>query len=205
MASSGGTAARAQGRVSWRRFTAILLPSLAVVALLVILTSQAVLAVSFSISGTPFTVTAKTLNGQGFEQFGVLDTSVNNSLPGNTNQIVLAEDAIRYATLTDLCQQLILGGLTATIKAGYGGSQVTATDLVVDTDHLHGGFAKFTNIEIGRDSSTLNQVPGIRGRVGDFGIQADTVFISDLRQHAYASTAGTFTLPGFTLAFGGHC
>jgi hypothetical protein len=205
MASSGSTTARAHGRVNWRRFTAIVLPSLAVAVLLIVLTSQAVLAVSFSISGTPFTVTAKTLSGQGFEQFGVLDTSVRNNLPGNTNEIVLAEDAIRSATLTDLCQQLVLGGLTATIKAGYGGSHVSATDLVVDTDHLHGAFAKFTNIEIGRDSSTLDQVPGIKGQPGDFGIQADTVFISNLNQHAYASTAGTFTLPGFTLAFGGHC
>jgi hypothetical protein len=204
MASSASTTARAHGRVSWRRFAAVLLPSLAVLAVLVFLTTQAVLAVSFSISGTPFTVTAKELKGRGFEQFGVLDTSVLNTLPGHTNQIVLTANAIKSATLTDLCQELVLGGLNLRITAGTGGRPVTATDLVVDADKLSGN-ASFTNIQIGRDASTLTDVPGIRGMPGDFAQQAQAVTITNLRQHAYATTAGTFTLPAFSLSFGGHC
>jgi len=206
MASTGAATSGAGGRgkVNWRRLTAIGLPALAAAAVLVVLTAQSVLAVSFSISGTPFTVTARQLRGRGFEQFGVLDTSVLKVLPGHTNQIVLTANAIRSATLSHLCQSVTLGGLTLRITAGDGSTPVSATDLVVDADKLSGNVT-FKNIHIGQDASTLNQVPGVRGPAGDFGQQATSVVIDNLYQHAYATTAGTFTLPGFSLKFGGAC
>lgn len=204
MVSSPKTAPQARGRVNWRRFAAIMVPSAVAAAALVVLTAQSVLAVSFSISGTPFTVAAKQLKGTGFEQFGVLDQSVLNVLPGHTNQIVLTANAIHKATLSHLCQSVTLGGFTLRITAGNGSKPVTATDLVVDADQLSGD-AKFTNINIGQDASTVNEVPGITGRPGVFAQQADTVTINNLRQHAYATTAGTFTLPGFSLSLGGAC
>jgi hypothetical protein len=205
MVSSGKTAPQVRGKVNWRRFGAIILPSIAAAVALVVLTSQAVIAVSFSISGTPFTVAAKQLKGQGFEQFGVLDHSVLKNLPGHTNQIVLTANAIRSATLSHLCQSVSLGAFTLRITAGDGSTPVTATDLVVDADQLSGSTASFTHINIGQDASTLNEVPGITGPAGVFAQQADTVVIDNLRQHAYATTAGTFTLPGFSLSFGGTC
>lgn len=204
MASIQNSAPGMRGRVSWRRFAAILLPSLAAAVLLVVLTAQSVIAVSFSISGRPFTVTASQLKGQGFEQFGVIDHSARKLPPGNSNEIALTTNAIRSATLTDLCQSVTLAGLTMRITAGTGSTPVTATNLVVDADRLSGN-ASFTHIQIGRDASTLNEVPGISGPVGAFGQQATTVTIDNLRQHAYATTAGTFTLPDFSLSFGGNC
>jgi len=206
MASSGGTTPdiAAGGRVSWRRFAAIGLPAALIAAILVVLTAQSVLAVSFSISGTPFVVKARQLKGQGFEQFGVLDTSVLKVLPGHSNQIVLTANAIRKATLSHLCQLVTLGGLTLKITAGDGRTPVSATNLVVDADKLSGDVT-FKNIQIGRDASTVNQVPGVTGPAGDFAQQATSVTINNLYQHAYATTAGTFTLPGFKLSFGGHC
>ena len=205
MESSATTAPEAHGRVNWRRFAVIMLPSLLAVAALVMMTAQSVLAVSFSISGTPFTVTAKQLKGQGFEQFGVLDTSVLKVLPGHTNQIVLTANAMRSATLSHLCQAVTLGAFTLRITAGNGNTPVSATNLVVDADKLSGSTASFTNINIGQDASTLNKVPGVTGRAGVFAQQADSVTIDNLVQHAYATTAGTFTLPGFSLSFGGSC
>ena len=193
-----------RGHTRWRRFMLVMLPALAVAALLMVLTSQSVLAVSFSLSGTPFVVTANELRGQGFEQFGVIDHATLSKLPGNSNQIVLAENAIRTATLTNLCQSVSIFGVTMRITAGTGGSPVRGTDLVVDADQLSGN-ASFTHIEIGRDASTLTQVPGVQGGAGDFAMQAATVTITHLHQHAYATTAGTFTLPGFSLTFGGRC
>jgi Family of unknown function (DUF6230) len=179
-------------------------PAAGAAAALVVLTAQSVLAVSFSLSGTPFVVTARELRGQGFEQFGVTDRSVLNVLPGHASRIVLTANAIGSATLTDLCQSVSLGGLTLRITAGTGGTPVRATGLVVDADELSGN-ARFTHINIGQDASTLNQVPGVRGPAGAFGEQAATVTITNLRQHAYATTAGTFTLPDFSLRFGGAC
>jgi len=193
------TAPGMRGRVSWTRFAAIFLPSLVAVAVLVVLTAQSVLAVSFSISGTPFTVTAKQLKGQGFEQFIIMDHTVHHS-----NSKVLTANSIRSATLTDLCQSLTAFGLTLRITAGTGSIPVSATNLVVDADRLSGN-ASFTHIQIGRDASTLNEVPGVTGPAGGFGEQADTVTIDNLRQHAFATTAGTFTLPDFRLSFGSGC
>jgi uncharacterized protein DUF6230 len=205
MVSSSKTAPQARGKVNWRRFAIIMLPSLAAAAALVVLTAQAVIAVSFSISGTPFTVTATQLKGQGFEQFGVIDQSVVKLQPGNTHQIFLTANVIRSATLSHLCQSVSVGGLNLRITAGNGSTPVTATDLVVDADQLSGSTASFTHINIGQDASTLTEVPGITGPPGDFAQQADTVTIDNLRQHAYATTAGVFTLPGFSLSFGGAC
>jgi len=197
-------AAGGRGRVNWRRFAAIMVPAVVATAVLVLLTAQSVLAVSFSISGTPFVVTARQLRGQGFEQFGVLDTSVLKVLPGHSNQIVLTANAIRKATLSHLCQAVTLGGLTLKITAGQGRTPVSATNLVVDADKLSGDVT-FNNVHIGQDASTLNQVPGVKGPAGDFGQQATSIVINNLYQHAYATTAGTFKLPGFKLSFGGHC
>ena len=204
MASSGTTAPETRGRVNWRRFAIVMLPSLLAVVALVMMTAQSVLAVSFSISGTPFTVTAKQLKGQGFEQFGVLDHSVLKVLPGKTDQIILTANAMRSATLTDMCQEVSLGAFTLKITAGTGSKPVSATNLIVDADQLSGD-ASFTNISIGQDASTLNEVPGVKGPPGVFAQQADSVTIDNLRQHAYATTAGTFTLPNFSLSFGGSC
>lgn len=204
MASAGNAIADGRGKVSWRRFAAIMVPAVAVAAVLIVLTAQSVLAVSFSISGTPFTVNARQLRGQGFEQFAIVDTSVLKVLPGHSNQIVLTANAIRKATLSDLCQAVTIGGLSLIITAGHGNTPVRATNLVVDADQLSGD-STFKNIQIGRDASTLNQVPGVTGPVGGFAQQATSVVINNLRQHAYATTAGTFVLPGFRLHFGGHC
>ena len=204
MALSGTGTPGARGRVNWRRFAAIIVPALAAAAVLVLLTARSVLAVSFSISGTPFTITASQLKGRGFEQFGVVDNSVLKVLPGHTNQIVLTANAIRSATISHLCQSVTLGGFTLRITAGNGSTPVSASDLVVDADELSGD-ASFTHMHIGQDASTLNQVPGVKGPAGGFGQQAATVTIDHLRQHAYATTAGTFTLPGFGLRFGGKC
>jgi hypothetical protein len=205
MASLGGTANGRVGRVRWRRFAITLVPAIALAVLLMMLSTQAVLAVSISISGEPFTVTAALLKGYGFEQFPVVDHSVINDLPGKSTQIPLEATAIRSAKISDLCQSVRIGPLSMVIRAGGGGTPVTATDLVVDADRFSGKKAKFTHLSQGEDASTLDQVPGVRGPAGAFALQAATVTITDLRQHAYATTAGTFTLPGFSLVLGGSC
>ena len=204
MSASGQTAHAGPGRVNWRRFAVIMIPATVLAGVLVALTATSVLAVSFSISGTPFTITANSLRGQGFEQLTVLDRSVINDLPGNSNQIVLEDDAIRSATISHLCLSVRVAGVNLIITAGDGSRPATGSELQVDADRLSGN-AGFTHINIGQDASTLTEVPGVTGAAGSWAIQADTVSIDHLREHAYATTAGTFTLPGFGLHFGGSC
>jgi hypothetical protein len=199
----GQTAPTGLGRVRFRRFTIVLVPAIFLAGLLLMLTAQSVLAVSLNISGTPFIVTARLLHGRGFEQFGILDHSTIE-LPGHGHPVALAATAIRSAKISHLCQVVNVGGVSMIITAGDGSTPVSATNLVVYADRFSGD-ASFENLVLGQDASTLHEVPGLRGPPGAFSLHATTVTISNLRQHAFSTTASSFTLPGFRLRFGGSC
>ncbi|MCX4855983.1 DUF6230 family protein [Streptomyces canus] len=190
-----------RGRVRGRRAAIMAVPAVAITAGLAILTAEGALGVQFAISGMPFTVTATELKGTGFEQFGGLDNMADNSPnAGDTGgQVLVVTSAIKNATLTKLCQSVDLGGTNLLIKAGQGEKKVEATDLTTDSTELTGN-ASFDNIEIGNDASTLTKA-GVKGPIGVFSQQADTVYIGDLRQTNYATTAGVFKLPGLKLSF----
>lgn len=189
------------GRVRLRRTAVMAVPAVALGAALMVLTAQGVLAAQFSISGMPFTVTADSMEGTGFEQYGGLDNMVENSPnAGDTGgQVIVVVTGIRRATIHNLCQSVALGGTNMVITAGKGETPVTATDLVLDSDEMSGN-ADFDNIEIGGDSSTYTKGPN-RGPVGVFGQQADTITMTDLRQNNYATTAAKFKLAGLHLSF----
>lgn len=189
------------GRVRMRRAAVMAVPAVLAAAGLAVLTAQGALGVQFAISGMPFTVTATNLDGTGFEQFGALDTMAEGSPnAGDTGgQVLVVTSAIKDATLTKLCQSVDLGGINLRITAGDGKDKVVATDLTTDSTVLSGD-AKFEGIEIGNDASTLDKA-GVKGPIGVFSQQADTVHIGNLRQTNYATTAGVFTLPNLHLSF----
>jgi len=168
--------------------------------MLIMLSTQDVLAVSLSISGQPFTVTAGKLKGVGFEQFPVVDHSASRK----PNQRLLEATAIRSATINHLCESVRVGPLSMVITAGDGATPVSATNLVVDSDRFSGN-ASFIHLTQGVAASQVTQVPGVKGSAGAFSLEASRVTITDLRQHAFATTAGTFTLPGLRLHLGGSC
>jgi hypothetical protein len=190
-----------RGQVRLRRAAIMAVPATLAAAALAVLTAQGALGVQFEISGMPFTVTAKSLDGQGFEQFGDLDNMIKNSPnEGDTGgQVLVMTSAIKTATLDSLCQSVDLGGINLLIKAGSGATKVTATDLTTDSTQLSGD-ATFGNIEIGNDASKLTKA-GVQGKPGVFSQQSDTVHIDNLRQTNYATTAGVFKLPGLKLSF----
>jgi len=192
------------GRTRWRRFTAMLLGGLALTAGLVLLTGQGVLAASFSISGMPFVVTSPKLHGYGFAQYAEMDNMAEGSPnEGDTGgQVLVIVSAIRDAELDGLCQSIALGGINLKITAGSPTNKVTADTLVVDSDLITAN-ADFKAIEIGRDASTLDTVPGKKGAIGVFGQQADEVTLTNLRQNNYATTAATFKLPSLHMSFTG--
>ncbi|MER6684764.1 DUF6230 family protein [Streptomyces olivaceoviridis] len=199
--AAGTTAGVRRGRVRARRAAVMAVPATLVAAGLAVLTAQGALGVQFAISGMPFTVTATELNGTGFEQFGGLDNMAEGSPnAGDTGgQVLVITSAIKHATLTKLCQSVDLGGTNLLITAGGGSEKVSATDLTTDSTELSGD-AAFNNIEIGNDASTLTKA-GVKGPIGVFSQQADTVRIAHLRQTNYATTAGVFKLPGLKLRF----
>ena len=197
-ARSGGTGA--PGRVRWRRFAVMFVPAAGVTALLLGLTASGALASSFSISGQQFKVSADSLSGTGFQQFGTLDNTTTSKIP-------VAESEIGSADLTNLCQSVAtnlgpFGTWTLRITAGQVSTPVHADSLIIDANQLSGTTATFHNINIGQDASKLDAItPGSvpLGQAGSFGQQASDVSITGLKQTAYTTSAGTFTLPGFSL------
>jgi hypothetical protein len=196
-----GRHSAAPGKVRWRRFALIFVPAIGLTGLLLGLTAEGALASSFSISGQEFQVSANSLTGTGFQQFGTVDEEVGNK------PIAVAQSEIGSAKIANLCQSVVanfplgLGTYTLRISAGSGSTPVSASSLIIDANQLSGSNVSFRHINIGQDASTLNAVPGVPdGAPGTFGQQASGIVISGLQQTAYSTSAGTFTLPGFRLS-----
>ncbi|MGI5170730.1 DUF6230 family protein [Spirillospora sp. CA-253888] len=176
------------------------MPTAAAVAAMFGLMAEGALAASFAVSGGSFKISADKLKGKDFQQFPATDKDVK----GRRHPVAVS--AIGTAEIRNMCQSvrvgLPIGKLTMRITAGGGDRPVTARALVVDPEQ-QAGDTVFTEFQAGRDASTLSEVPGRAGPAGIFGQQADTVTITGLRQVAWATTAGTFRLPGLRLRFGG--
>jgi len=172
---------------------AFTVPALAAAGFVVFGMANGAIAASFAVSGQTFKVSADRLEGTGFVQYGgtVRDKS------GATHPVAIS--GIASASLSNLCQSVKVPGapIVLTINAGGGGKPATASNLLLDLTELQGD-ATFTNIEIGRDASTLDKGPST-GVAGSFGQQSDKIVIDDLRQVAWSTTAGTFSLNGLRL------
>jgi hypothetical protein len=181
------------GKTNWKRFGALFAAGAACAAALVMGISDGALASSFLVSGQQFKVSADSLEGTGFVNYGWIDQHA-----GGTPEPV-AVSGIKQATLRNMCQSVvttlpIVGTITLRLTAGTGETPVTASDLVIDMAQLEGD-ADFTNIQIGHDAASLNKGPaGAQGLQGLFGQQADRIVITDLRQVAWAANAGRFRL-----------
>ncbi|MGW5261109.1 DUF6230 family protein [Microbispora sp. NPDC004025] len=186
-----------QGRVRWKRFALVFVPALAVASVLVGATAEGAIGASFVVSGDTFKVSADTLQGQGFVQYG---STVENK---KGQKIPVAVSGIRKATLTNMCQTVLVkspvGAVTIRITAGTGKDPVTAENMIVDASQIEGN-AVFTKLEAGRDASALDQLPGAAGAAGMFGQQASGITIKDFRQVSWSVNAATFKLPGLKLA-----
>jgi Family of unknown function (DUF6230) len=188
---------QAYGRTNWRRFgLAVAVPTAAVAALVVGMSSGA-FGATFTVSGQSFKISADRLEGTGFAQYGdQVKTKDGTPIP-------VAMSGIASADLYNLCQSVKTPGLpiTLTIRAGRGeGKPAKASNLLIGMSELSGD-AEFTDINIGQDASTL----GLGGKeahsekAGLFGQEAAKVTIKDLKQTAYSTSAGTFTLTGLNL------
>ena len=150
--------------------------------------------VSFAVSGSPFKISASELNGTQFSQYG----GIAQEKSGKMHPVAIAN--IKSASLSNLCQSVVadtpLGKLGLLIHAGGGDTPAKATDLQIGMTELSGD-AEFTDIRIGVDASSV--ITDAKGTQGDFAQDASKVKITDLKQTAWSTTAGTFALTGMQL------
>ena len=186
---------RTEGGTRWRRFAAAIVPAVVVIGAVGAGVASGAVPVSFAVSGVQFVVTADNLTGSDFVQYGSIVQQKN----GTPHAVAVSE--IGSADLTNLCQSVAqptpIGTVVLKLTAGDGNTPAHADNLLIDMTQLSGD-ATFTNINIGQDASTLSS----KAVAGGFGQAADKVVIQNLRQTAWATTAGTFTLPNLHLGLG---
>ncbi|MGW1749984.1 DUF6230 family protein [Streptomyces sp. NPDC002092] len=196
-----------RGGTRWKRFAVVMVPSVAATAAIGVALAQGALAASFSVSGQQFKVTADQLEGDGFSQYGALDSGYN--LDGSKTVHPVAVSAFKSASITNLCQSVvtpnipILGSVSLVLKAGGGDTPVQADNLYIDLNDLSAD-ATFTGIDIGVAAKDASKGPGIKS--GDtanpngFAQQAEHASLSHVKQTAWATTAGTFKLSGLKMS-----
>jgi hypothetical protein len=156
--------------------------------------AQGAVPVSFSISGTSFTMAGSALNGSDFSQYG----GVAKMQDGKEEPVAIAN--IGTATITNLCQSVVqdtpLGKVGLIITAGDAGTPVKASNLQIGMTDLKGD-ATFTNIRIGTDAASV--ITDAKGSAGDFGQDAQGINLQNFSQVAYSTTASTLQLTNMHL------
>ncbi|MEU8652868.1 DUF6230 family protein [Streptomyces sp. NPDC048737] len=196
-----------RGGTRWKRFAVVMVPSVAATACIGVALAQGALAASFSVSGQSFKVTADKLVGTGFSQYGAIDSGY--TLDGKKTAHAVAVSAFKSASITNMCQSVVtpniplLGSVSLTLKAGGGDTPVQAENLFIDVEELEAD-ATFKNIDIGVAAKDLKKGPGIKS--GDtanpfgFAQEAESAVLTDVKQTAWATTAGTFKLSGLKMS-----
>ncbi len=150
--------------------------------------------VSFAVSGSPFKISASHLHGESFSQY----SGVAYDKDKTPHPVAIAN--IGTASLANLCQSVVadtpLGKLGLIIHAGGGDTPAQASNLQIAMTDLQGD-ATFHDIRIGVDAGSV--VTASKGTPGDFAQDASSLDIDNVKQTAWSTTAGTFTLSGMHL------
>lgn len=200
------------GRTNWKLFAAAFVPAVGVASGLLAGMAHGAVPSTFVVSGAEAKVTAASLHGTGFAQYGTVLEKPGDPRDPKTALLPAARAAMKSATLVDMCQSVVieipfLGDYTLWIRAGQEpGNPVKATNMYIDMNQLSGN-AEFKNIDIGIDASVLNNKKqgggkgpsGAVGMQGLFSQQADEITIRGLQQTMYATQAESFTLNGLSL------
>ncbi|MFD8983619.1 DUF6230 family protein [Streptomyces sp. NPDC059564] len=196
MGTDKGRRAAAEGRVNWKKSAVVALPAAVAVGAMAVVMAQGALAASFAVSGTGFQVSSSKLSSKGLASYVQTDRSAD----GKGHPVALL--GIGEATLSDICQSAEVdtpvGKVVFKLTAGGPAGEVTASSLVIDGEDLDGD-ATFGTAQIGRDASTLDQVDGVRGEPGKFGLQAGNIEVVGVKSHAWSATGGNFRLKGMRL------
>ncbi|MER8085470.1 DUF6230 family protein [Streptomyces sp. NPDC056237] len=198
-----------RGGTRWKRFALVMVPSVVATAAVGVGLAQGALAASFSVSGQSFKVHADKLVGHNFVQYGSVATGTDPE--GKNGAHAVAVSGFSDATITNMCQSVVtpnlpfgLGTVTLQLNAGTNPKKpVKATNLYLDVAELDAD-AYFENIDIGVAAGSVGK-PGIQSGTekavnpNGFAQRAQTAVLKDVKQEAWATTAGTFKLSNLSL------
>ncbi|MDT0481433.1 MULTISPECIES: DUF6230 family protein [Streptomyces] len=201
-----------RGGTRWKRFAVVMVPSVAAAAAVGVGLAQGALAASFSVSGQEFKVKAGHLEGQGFAQYGGIDTGYTSTDGTSKTVHPVAISSFKTAQITNMCQsvktEIPLIGKTFYLRLDAGpdaNHKVEAENLYIDVAQLDAD-ATFKNIDIGVAVKDQSKGPAVKSGdnvlPGGFAQQADSADLKDVEQTAWATTAGTFKLSGLKMRLG---
>ncbi|MFF2325456.1 MULTISPECIES: DUF6230 family protein [unclassified Streptomyces] len=198
-----------RGGTRWKRFALVMVPSVVATAAVGVGLAQGALAASFSVSGQSFKVRADKLVGHNFVQYGSVATG--KDLKGEDAAHAVAVSGFSDAKITNMCQSVVtpnlpfgLGNVTLQLKAGTDPKKpVKATNLYLDIAELDAD-AYFENIDIGVAAGSVGD-PGIQSGTekavnpNGFAQRSKKATLTNVKQEAWATTAGTFRLSNLSL------
>lgn len=196
-----------RGGTRWKRFALVMVPSVVATAAVGVGLAQGALAASFSVSGQSFKVSADYLDGYGFSQYGGIDAGYAEMKGEKKTLHPVAISSFKTADITKMCQSVVtpniplLGSVSLQLKAGGNGTPVHAENLYIDVADLQAD-AEFTNIEIGVAAKDAKKGPASKvdeNNENGFAQQADRAQLRNVKQTAWATTAGTFKLSGLSM------
>ncbi|MDJ0341478.1 DUF6230 family protein [Streptomyces sp. H10-C2] len=200
-----------RGGTKWKRFAVVMVPSVAATAVIGMALAQGALAASFAVSGQSFKVSADRLDGEGFVQYGGLDAKA-----GGAPEPV-AVSGFKKAYITKMCQSVVVpvpgfGSVSLNLHAGTDGAsdpnkRVEADNLYIDLNQLDAD-AEFKDINIGVAAGSTNKAQGPATTPGQggpalpnsFAQEARVATLTDVKQTAWATSAGTFKLKGLSMS-----
>ncbi|MFI8103591.1 DUF6230 family protein [Streptomyces sp. NPDC086023] len=194
-----------RGGTRWKRFALVMVPSIAATAAVGVGLAQGALAASFSVSGQDFKVSADQLVGEDLIQYG--GVAEGHDLKGNPQHHPVTISGFKKATITNMCQSLVtpvpgLGNITLQLRTGHKGEPAVASNIYLDVAELDAD-AYFEQLDIGvavGDSSHATKPqPGTVASPYAFSQRAKKAVLKNVEQKAWATTAGTFSLPDLSL------
>ncbi|MGA5900553.1 DUF6230 family protein [Streptomyces venetus] len=201
-----------RGGTRWKRFAVVMVPSVAAAACVGVGLAQGALAASFSVSGQQFKVSASHLHGEGFAQYGGIDSVYTSTDGEKKTQVPVAISSFDDATITKMCQSVAtpipLIGKTVYLRLEAGNDAkkpVKAENLYIDVAQLDAD-AEFKDIDIGVAVKDKTRGPAVKDTKttlpGGFAQQAREADLYGVEQTAWATTAGTFKLSGLSMKLG---
>ncbi|MFK0042757.1 DUF6230 family protein [Streptomyces sp. NPDC090741] len=197
-----------RGGTRWKRFALVMVPSIAATAAVGVGLAQGALAASFSVSGQDFKVSADKLDGDDLLQYG--SVAKGKGLDGKDAAHPVTISGFRHAEITNMCQSLVtpipgIGNITMQLRTGNKGKPAVADNIYLDVAELDTD-ATFTDLDIGvavgaatDDKHPTAPQAGTVANGALFSQRAKKAVLTNVRQKAWATTAGTFTLPDLKL------